>query len=58
LNRNGGKVFGLYERFHAHVEGKGIGLFMVKTQVEAIGGKISIESEPNKGTEFKIIIKK
>jgi signal transduction histidine kinase len=58
LNRNGGKVFGLYERFHAHVEGKGIGLFMVKTQVEAIGGKISIESEPNKGTEFTIIIKK
>ena len=58
LNRNGGKVFGLYERFHAHVEGKGIGLFMVKTQVEAIGGKISIESEPNKGTEFTITIKK
>ncbi|WP_309641134.1 PAS domain S-box protein [Flavobacterium sp.] len=58
MNRNSGKVFGLYERFHAHVEGKGIGLFMVKTQVEAIGGKITIASELNKGTEITITFKK
>ena len=58
LNRNGGKVFGLYERFHAHLEGKGIGLFMVKTQVEALGGKITIDSELNKGTEITITFKK
>ena len=31
-----------------------MGLFMVKTQVETLGGKISIQSEVNKGTEFKI----
>ncbi len=49
------KVFGLYNRFHSHVEGKGMGLFMVKTQVEAIGGKISVSSELNKGTEFTIV---
>jgi len=49
------KIFGLYQRFHSHVEGKGMGLFMVKTQVESLGGKISIVSEPNKGTEFTII---
>ncbi len=48
------KVFGLYKRFHSHVEGKGMGLFMVKTQVESLGGKITIDSELNKGTEFKI----
>lgn len=48
------QVFGLYKRFHTHVEGKGMGLYMVKTQVEAMGGKISIQSEVNKGTEFKI----
>lgn len=47
-------LFGLYKRFHAHVEGKGMGMFMIKTQVEAIGGKISITSEVNKGTEFTI----
>ena len=54
LNKNGGTVFGLYKRFHNHIEGKGMGLFMVKTQVETLGGKISIKSAENKGTEFKI----
>ncbi len=48
------QVFGLYKRFHTHVEGKGMGLFMTKTQVEALDGRISITSEVNKGTTFKI----
>lgn len=48
------QVFGLYKRFHTHIEGKGLGLFMTKTQVEALGGRISITSEVNKGTTFKI----
>ncbi|MFN6945554.1 MAG: PAS domain S-box protein [Cytophagaceae bacterium] len=56
MKANSDKVFGLYKRFHSHVEGKGMGLFMVKTQVEAIGGKITVESELNKGTEFTIVI--
>ncbi|MGZ5242559.1 MAG: PAS domain S-box protein [Bacteroidia bacterium] len=55
MKAKGAKVFGLYKRFHTHVEGKGLGLFMVKTQVEALGGKITIESKPNKGTEFTIV---
>lgn len=55
LTTQGSKVFGLYKRFHPnHAEGKGMGLFMVKTQVESIGGEISIKSEVNKGTEFTI----
>ena len=54
LKKNGDQVFGLYKRFHAGIEGKGMGLFMVKTQVETLGGKISIKSEENKGTEFLI----
>jgi PAS domain S-box-containing protein len=49
------KVFGLYNRFHSHVEGKGMGLFMVKTQVEALGGKISVVSNINEGTKFTIV---
>lgn len=54
LKKRGGQVFGLYKRFHAHTEGKGMGLYMVKTQVETLGGKISIKSEVNKGTEISI----
>jgi PAS domain S-box-containing protein len=52
LKANGNKIFGLYKKFHNHVEGKGMGLYMVKTQTELLGGKISVKSEVNKGTEF------
>ncbi len=55
MKTQGAKIFGLYKRFHSHVEGKGMGLYMVKTQVESLGGKITIASEPDKGTEFTIV---
>jgi signal transduction histidine kinase/ligand-binding sensor domain-containing protein len=48
------KIFKLYQRFHLTITGKGFGLFLVKTQVRAMGGKIEIESEPNRGTKFII----
>jgi PAS domain S-box-containing protein len=54
LQKKGGQVFGLYKRFHDHIEGKGMGLFMVKTQVESLGGSIAIQSEVHKGTRFTI----
>jgi len=54
LKKNSGDIFGLYKRFHTDIEGKGMGLFMVKTQVETLGGKISVQSKENEGTEFKI----
>lgn len=54
METNGNKVFGLYKKFHSHAEGKGMGLYMVKTQVEILGGKISVKSAVNKGTEFVI----
>ncbi|HTD41734.1 MAG TPA: PAS domain-containing protein [Mucilaginibacter sp.] len=57
LKKYGDQIFGLYKRFHSNIEGKGMGLFMVKTQVEMLGGKISVKSEENKGTEFKIEFK-
>ena len=58
LKTKSDKIFGLYKRFHSHVEGKGMGLFMVKTQVESLGGKITIASELNKGTKFTIVFGK
>ena len=54
LNKTGEDIFGLYKRFHFHVEGKGLGLFMVKVQVETLGGRINVSSEVDKGTEFRI----
>jgi signal transduction histidine kinase len=54
LGLNGDKLFGLYRRFDTSVEGKGMGLFMVKTQVETLGGKIDVESKINCGTTFSI----
>lgn len=54
LVKYGEEVFGLYKKFNTTVEGKGIGLFMVKTQVEVMGGKIEVNSELNQGTEFII----
>lgn len=54
LKQQGEKIFGLYQRFHKDIEGKGMGLFMVKTQLESLGGKISVQSEIGKGCEFTI----
>jgi signal transduction histidine kinase len=54
LEKYGNNVFGLYKRFHLHKEGKGMGLYLVKTQIEMMGGKIEIESQQNVGTTFNI----
>jgi PAS domain S-box-containing protein len=58
LEKYGHKIFGLNNTFHRHPDSKGVGLFMTKTQIEAIGGSINVESTVNKGTIFKIIFKK
>jgi PAS domain S-box-containing protein len=57
LERNKDKVFGLYQRFHNYPDSKGLGLYLVKSQVETMGGTISIESEVNKGTAFTLTFK-
>jgi signal transduction histidine kinase len=48
------KIFGLYQRFHQHHKGKGMGLYLVRQQVEAMGGKIEVDSQPEEGTTFQI----
>lgn len=58
LGRNKNKIFGLYNRFHTEKEGKGMGLYMVKSHVEELDGEIKVESEVGKGTKFSIKLRK
>lgn len=54
----GSKLFSLYKRFHLHTEGRGLGLFLVKLQMDALEGKIEVESEIEKGTKFTLTFPK
>jgi signal transduction histidine kinase len=58
IQRHGAKLFHLYQRFHRDGEGRGIGLYLVRTQVEAIGAHISMQSTPQEGSEFTIVFDK
>ncbi|MCK0156797.1 PAS domain S-box protein [Cellulophaga sp. F20128] len=57
LEKNGDRLFGMYKTFHEHKEARGIGLFISKNQIEAMGGKIEVSSRVDKGSTFKIQFK-
>jgi signal transduction histidine kinase len=48
------EVFGMFRRLHTHVEGSGVGLFMVKRLVENAGGTITVQSQLAVGTTFTV----
>ena len=54
LDRHGERMFRLGTTFHRHASGRGVGLFMVRTIVESLGGEISVESTPGEGTTFHV----
>ncbi|UCD60258.1 MAG: PAS domain-containing protein [Flavobacteriaceae bacterium] len=54
LKRHGDKIFGMYKTFHKHEDAKGIGLFITKNQIESMNGKIEVDSQVDKGTEFQL----
>lgn len=54
LKRNGNKLFHMYRTFHTNEDAKGVGLFLVKSKVEALGGDITVQSELGKGSSFSI----
>lgn len=51
-------IFDMFKRLHDHVEGSGIGLFIVKRIIENADGKVEVESELGKGSEFRVFFKK
>lgn len=48
------KIFGLHQKFHNHIDSKGIGLYLVYNHIVSLGGSISVESAINKGAKFTI----
>jgi signal transduction histidine kinase len=58
MKRHGNKIFGMYKTFHKNADARGIGLFITKNQIEAMGGRIEVESEEGKGTTFIVTLKK
>lgn len=57
LEKNGHKLFGLFKTFTHNPDSKGVGLYITKRQIEAMGGEITVESTVNAGTTFKIYFK-
>ena len=57
LNKNGDKLFGMYKTFNNNPNSKGIGLFITKNQIDAMGGTITVESKLDSGTTFSIFFK-
>jgi len=56
LGRHGGKLFKMYKKFHEAADSVGLGLFITKNHVEAMGGRIEVESEVNRGTTFSVYL--
>lgn len=50
-------VFNMYKRIHENIEGQGIGLYLIKKIVDASCGKVAVQSEPGRGSNFKIYFK-
>lgn len=50
-------LFRIYRRFSPELaEGKGLGLYIVRQQVNLLGGSIAVKSEPGKGSEFLLTL--
>ena len=56
LAQAGDDVFRLYKRFHPLHPGRGVGLYLTKTHVESMGGRIGVQSQVGEGTQFTITL--
>ena len=54
MNEVKDKIFGLHQKFHNHIDSKGIGLYLVYNHITSLGGRIEVESKINEGVKFII----
>ena len=52
LEKYGHKLFGMFSRLHDHVDGSGIGLYVLKRIIQNSGGSIEVKSQLGEGSEF------
>jgi len=56
LSSHSNRLFGMYQRFHPNTEGQGLGLFIIKSQIDAMRGIVEVRSKVNVGTKFLITL--
>ena len=56
LERHGHEMFQLFRRFHDHVPGSGVGLYLVQRLVEQAGGRLEVESQLGRGSTFRVFL--
>jgi signal transduction histidine kinase len=57
LEKNAKHIFTIYKKFHNDpIPGKGVGLYLVKAQAEALGGRVEAVSKINEGSEFRVYL--
>ena len=54
MNKHGSEIFTPFKRFETTIEGSGVGLYLIQTQIKTLGGKIHVESNLGEGTTFSI----
>lgn len=57
LKLNKHKIFGMYNTFHENKDSRGLGLFLIKNEIEAMQGKITVKSKLDLGTTFYLHFK-
>lgn len=58
MEKHGHKIFQMYKTFHHHPDSQGVGLYLIKNQMTAMGGDITVKSAVDEGTCFRLIFPK
>lgn len=57
IEKFNGSIFGMNKTFHRNSDARGVGLYITKNQITAMGGTIEVHSKINEGTTFTMKFK-